>query len=129
MPLAGNCVSHCPTQTQDENWIPAWRADPSDIRSSAPKSHAQEDCPHISFFRLGERVLGALHLPLTVLQIYAMIQVSVWDSVRLLWITTWHGVAVWGLAAPVFVILGYVTLAVVLNRALRKRSAQLAEAD
>jgi steroid 5-alpha reductase family enzyme/uncharacterized protein (DUF2062 family) len=39
----------------------------------------------IPFFRLGERLFRAPHLPLSVPQIYAMMHANVWDAIRSLW--------------------------------------------
>jgi len=84
----------------------------------------------IPFFRLGEKLFGAPHLPVSVSQIYAMIHASVWNAVKLLWTTTWHAIVVWGLGAPVLVALIYVILIPLLRRLLRRqiREARTAEA-
>jgi len=84
----------------------------------------------IPFFRLGEKLFGAPHLPVSVSQIYAMIHASVWNAIKLLWTTTWHAIVVWGLGAPVLVALIYVILIPLLRRLLRRqiREARTAEA-
>ena len=73
----------------------------------------------VPFFRLGERLFRAPHLPISVSQIYGMFHTSVWNAIKLLWTTIWHAMVVWGMIAPVFVGLVYVSLIPVLRRALR----------
>jgi uncharacterized protein (DUF2062 family) len=82
----------------------------------------------IPFFRLGERLFRAPHLPISVSQIYAMIHASLWNSVKLLWTTTWHAIVVWGMSAPVLVALIYVILKPLLRRLLRRQVVETAEA-
>src|ERR1700676_1599908 len=48
----------------------------------------------IPFFRLGERLFQAPHLPLSVSQIYAMIHANMWSAIRSLWTTTWHAIKI-----------------------------------
>lgn len=78
----------------------------------------------IPFFRLGEKLFRAPHLPVSVSQIYAMIHASVWNAIKLLWTTTWHAIVVWGLSAPVLVGLIYVILTPLLRRLLRRQTAE-----
>ena len=82
----------------------------------------------IPFFRLGEKLFRAPHLPISVPQMYAMIRVSMWDAIRALWTTTWHAIIVWMLIAPFFVALAYAILAPLLRRVLRRQVKQTAEA-
>jgi hypothetical protein len=82
----------------------------------------------IPFFRLGERLFRAPHLPLSVPQIYAMIYVSMWDTIRTLWTTTWHGIIVWCLLAPVFAAVTYAILVPALRRVLRRQAPRAVEA-
>jgi len=51
-------------------------------------------------FRLGEKVFDAPHLPIRVLQIYAMIHADCWGAIRLLWTTRWHAITIWPVLAP-----------------------------
>lgn len=81
----------------------------------------------IPFFRLGERLFRAPHLPLSVSQIYAMIHANMWSAIRSLWTTTWHAVVVWCLVAPVFAGVAYGILAPALRRVLRKQTSPVAE--
>ena len=82
----------------------------------------------IPFFRLGEKLFRAPHLPISVPQMYAMIRVSMWVAIRALWTTTWHAIIVWMLIAPFFVALAYAILAPLLRRVLRRQVKQTAEA-
>lgn len=81
----------------------------------------------IPFYRLGERLFRAPRLPLSVPQIYAMIHSNMWEAIRSLWTTTWHGIVVWCLLAPVFVAAVYVVLAPALRRVLRRQVRRAAE--
>lgn len=82
----------------------------------------------IPFFRLGEKLFGARHLPISVPQIYAMIRANMWGAIRMLWTTTWHAMVVWALIAPVFVALAYAILSPLLRRVLRRQVVRTAEA-
>ena len=82
----------------------------------------------IPFFRLGERLFHAPHLPLSVPQIYAMIHANMWNAIRSLWTTAWHAVIVWCLLAPVFTALVYAVLVPGLRGILRKQAPGAAEA-
>jgi uncharacterized protein (DUF2062 family) len=75
----------------------------------------------LPFFRLGEKLFRAPHLPMSVEQIHAMIRADVWHTIRLLWTTTWHAIAVWCLVAPVFVAVLYTILA----QALRYKMSRI----
>jgi len=74
----------------------------------------------IPFFRAGEILFGAPHLPLSARQIVGMVRASLWGSIRFLWTTTWHAMIAWCLAAPVFVALAYVLLVPILRRGARQ---------
>ena len=64
----------------------------------------------LPFFRLGEKLFRAPHLPISIEQIHAMIRADVWAAIRLLWMTTWHAIVVWCLIVPVFVAITYAIL-------------------
>jgi uncharacterized protein (DUF2062 family) len=70
----------------------------------------------LPFFRAGENLFGAPHLPLSVPQIIATIHASFWSATRFLWTTIWHAAVAWCLVAPLFVALAYVVLVPVLRR-------------
>jgi uncharacterized protein (DUF2062 family) len=74
----------------------------------------------VPFFRAGEKLFGAPHLPLSVPQIYAMVHASFWGAMRMLSTTIWHAAVVWCLVAPVFVGLAYVILVPLLRRVVRR---------
>ena len=82
----------------------------------------------IPFFRVGEKLFGAPHLPLSVPQIYAMIHSNMWGAVRSLWTTGWHAIVVWCLIAPVCASILYFTLAPLLRRVAPRRISPAAEA-
>ncbi len=82
----------------------------------------------IPFLRLGEKLFGAAHLPLSVPQIYAMIHAGMWNAIRVLWTTTWHAIVVWALLAPVFIGMVYAVLAPAFRRVLRPQKTQAVEA-
>jgi uncharacterized protein (DUF2062 family) len=83
----------------------------------------------LPFFRVGEKLFGAPHLPISVSQIYALIHASVWGAIKLLWTTTWHAIVVWAILAPLFVALAYAILIPLLRRALRRQAVQPAPAE
>jgi uncharacterized protein (DUF2062 family) len=82
----------------------------------------------IPFFRLGERLFHAPHLPLSVERVHAMIQVNMGDAIRVLWSTIWHAMVAWCLLAPVLAAIVYVGLVPLLRRALRRQTHCAAEA-
>jgi uncharacterized protein (DUF2062 family) len=83
----------------------------------------------IPFFRLGEKLFRAQHLPISVSQIYAMARANLWEAIRFLWGTTWHAIVVWALLAP-FLIAGlYFPLMLAFRRVIRgKQQVHLAAA-
>jgi uncharacterized protein (DUF2062 family) len=70
----------------------------------------------IPFFRVGEKLFGAPHLPLSLTQIPAMVHASFWGATRFLWTTIWHAAAAWCLIAPAFVVFAYVSIVPLLRR-------------
>ena len=74
----------------------------------------------LPFFRLGEKVFSAPHLPISVSQIYAMARANLWPAIKFLWSTTWHALVVWAVAAPVLTLLIYILLLPVFRRVLRQ---------
>jgi uncharacterized protein (DUF2062 family) len=82
----------------------------------------------IPFFRLGEKLFHAPHLPLSVAQIYAMVHASMTGAVRALWTTTWHAIVVWCLVAPFAAIVLYWILIPVLRRVARRKFVSVPEA-
>src|SRR5712692_11854883 len=78
------------------------------------------------FFRMGERLFRAPHLPLSMSQVHTMVQASLWGAIRGLWTTTWHAMVVWCLVAPVFVAVVYTILAPLLRRVLYRQTGNAA---
>jgi uncharacterized protein (DUF2062 family) len=83
----------------------------------------------IPFFRLGEKLFRARHLPLSVAQIHEMAHANLWGTIQLLWTTTWHALVVWALLAPFLVALIYSLLAPALRRVLKHTQAGLPTAE
>lgn len=75
----------------------------------------------LPFFRLGEKLFGAQHLPISIKQIFDLIHTSLWGAIKLLWTTTWHAIVVWGLLAPLVVGLIYFALTPLLRRAVPRQ--------
>ena len=80
----------------------------------------------IPFFRMGEKLFSAPHLPLSIAQILAMAQASFWGATRFLWTTIWHSIVAWSLIAPVFLAVAYVILVPLLRRAAGERQNEKA---
>ena len=81
----------------------------------------------IPFFRAGEKLFRAPHLPLSVPQIYAMIHANMAEAIRMLWTTTWHAMVVWCLLAPFVATLVYIALVPIFRRALRRQTPAAVE--
>jgi uncharacterized protein (DUF2062 family) len=87
----------------------------------------------IPFFRLGEILFRAEHLPLSVKQIYAMARADLWGAIKFLWTSNWHAMVVWGLLAPPIAAAVYFALIPFFKRIVRRqktavRTAQLGAA-
>jgi uncharacterized protein (DUF2062 family) len=78
----------------------------------------------IPFFRAGEKLFAAPHLPLSLEQILAAVHASFWGATRFLWTTIWHAAVAWCLMAPVFVSLAYVILVPLLRHTTRMTSKE-----
>jgi uncharacterized protein (DUF2062 family) len=76
----------------------------------------------LPFFRLGEKLFRAPHLPLSVSQIVSMAHANFWGAIKLLWNTTWHAVVVWALLAPFAVGVIYLVLLPIFRRAARRQT-------
>jgi uncharacterized protein (DUF2062 family) len=74
----------------------------------------------IPFFRMGEKLFGTPHLPLSVAQITAMVHASFWGATRFLWTTIWHAAVAWSLVAPLFIAVAFLVLLPLLRRAVRR---------
>jgi uncharacterized protein (DUF2062 family) len=80
----------------------------------------------VPFFRLGEKLFRAPHLPLSGPQVSGMIHAGVWAATRLLWTTTWHAMVAWGLIAPVVAGSIYVIVKPLLRRVLHRQGQERA---
>lgn len=84
----------------------------------------------LPFLRMGEKLFGARHLPLSLGQIEALFHAGAWKAIQFLWTALWHAMVAWSLLAPVFAIAVYAILIPVLRRALRGTpNSQLANAS
>lgn len=73
----------------------------------------------VPFFRLGEKLFRAPHLPISAPQVYGMFHASAWGAIKLLWTTVWHAMVAWGMIAPILGGLIYLCMIPVLRCALR----------
>jgi uncharacterized protein (DUF2062 family) len=78
----------------------------------------------VPFFRAGEKLFSAPHLPLSVPQIVAAVHASFWGATRFLWTTIWHAAVAWCLIAPVFVVVAYLILVPVLRRVVGRETKE-----
>ena len=82
----------------------------------------------LPFYRLGEKLFRAPHLPISPAQILAMAKNNLQATVAFLWSTTWHAVVVWAALAPIATAIIYFLLTPLLRRVLG-RQTQTAEAE
>ena len=78
----------------------------------------------IPFFRLGEKLFGAPHLPLSSLRFWEWCTLASGARRDFLWTTIWHAAVAWCLIAPIFVALAYVILVALLRGIARKQNKQ-----
>ena len=83
----------------------------------------------LPFFRLGEKLFRAPHLPLSVSQIFSMVHANFWGAIKLLWSTTWHAMVVWALLAPFAVGLIYFVLLPIFRRTVKRNAAAPSAAE
>jgi hypothetical protein len=79
----------------------------------------------LPFFRIGEKVFRAPHLPISIPYIYEMARTDLWGAIQFLWSTTWHAMVVWAVLAPLFTPLIYYVLVPVFRRVARRIGASL----
>lgn len=79
----------------------------------------------LPFFRLGEKLFRAPHLPISVSQIYVLAKADFWGAVRFLWSTTWHALVVWSLFAPFAVALIYLAFLPLFRRVAHRHAKTL----
>ena len=70
----------------------------------------------IPFIRAGEVLFHSPKLPLSLVQILAMIKANVWVAIKVLWVDTVHAIAVWVLIAPLAIYILYRILSPVMRR-------------
>lgn len=70
----------------------------------------------IPFIRAGEFLFHSVRLPLSLIQILAMIKADVWHAIKVLWIATVHAIAVWALVAPLAIYVLFRILSPLLRR-------------
>lgn len=83
----------------------------------------------LPFFRLGEKLFRAPHLPISVTQIYALAHADLWGAIKFLWSTTWHAMVVWVLLAPFLITLLYAIFAPLFRRVIRRQSVPVPSAE
>ena len=76
----------------------------------------------LPFFRLGEKLFRAPHLPLSISQIVSMVHANFWGAIKFLWDTTWHAVVVWAILAPFAVGLIYLVLLPIFRRVVNRQT-------
>jgi uncharacterized protein (DUF2062 family) len=70
----------------------------------------------IPFIRAGEFLFHSVRLPLSLIQILAMIKADVWHAINVLWIATVHAIAAWALVAPLAIYVLFRILSPMLRR-------------
>jgi uncharacterized protein (DUF2062 family) len=83
----------------------------------------------LPFFRLGEKLFRAPHLPISVAQIYAMARGNLWYAIRFHWSTTWHAIVVWAILAPFLAASLYAILAPLFRHFLRQQSGTVSSPE
>jgi uncharacterized protein (DUF2062 family) len=79
----------------------------------------------LPFFRLGEKLFRAPHLPLSISQIFSMVHTNLWGAIKFLWDTTWHALVVWALISPLSVGLIYLMLVPLFRSVVRRQRASV----
>jgi uncharacterized protein (DUF2062 family) len=74
----------------------------------------------IPFFRFGERLFHSPRLAISIEGVQALIRSGVLNSIHLLWGTTLHAIAAWGLVAPLIASGIYVVMLPVFRRVVVK---------
>ncbi|HEY2460958.1 MAG TPA: DUF2062 domain-containing protein [Candidatus Acidoferrum sp.] len=79
----------------------------------------------LPFYGLGEKLFHAPHLEaITIPKMIEMLRTDQQGTLALLLTATWHAIAVWCVAAPVFAAITYFAMLPALRRVLRKQVAQ-----
>jgi uncharacterized protein (DUF2062 family) len=77
----------------------------------------------VPFYRLGEKLFHAAHLPIAPPQILAMAKTDLQSTVAFLWSTTWHAIVVWAILAPAATAILYFILELLLRRLVQSQTA------
>jgi hypothetical protein len=59
----------------------------------------------LPFIRLGERLFGNPHLPLSLAYLQGVLQAGVWRALQTLWTSLWHASVAWLLVVPIPMVL------------------------
>lgn len=70
----------------------------------------------VPFLQAGQHAFGTGEFTLSVSQIFDLIQADPWQAIALLWKATLRAIALWAIAAPLFVVAAYAVLAPALRR-------------
>jgi uncharacterized protein (DUF2062 family) len=70
----------------------------------------------IPFYRLGEWLFNAPHLPITINGVRVLIQSGIANAVHVLWETTLRAIAAWCLLAPVLAVVVYFVMVWILRK-------------
>jgi uncharacterized protein (DUF2062 family) len=70
----------------------------------------------LPFYRAGEWLFRAEHLPISLKEIFAMIDEDIWEAILFLWDTTLNAMVAWVLVAPFMVVLLYYLIRPVIAR-------------
>lgn len=76
----------------------------------------------IPFIRAGEFLFNSAKMPLSIVQILAMIKADAGHAINVLWVSTLHAVGVWALIAPMAIYPIYLILSRMLRRLARASS-------
>jgi uncharacterized protein (DUF2062 family) len=76
----------------------------------------------LPFYRLGEKVFHAAHLPISPQQILAMAKTNLQATVAFLWSTTWHAIVIWAMFAPVATAIIYLLLLSLVRRVIQSQT-------
>jgi uncharacterized protein (DUF2062 family) len=70
----------------------------------------------LPFYRAGEWLFNAEHLPISVKEITAMIDEDAWGAILFLWDTTVHAIGAWFLVGPIIALILYSLLKLGISR-------------
>lgn len=59
----------------------------------------------LPFIRMGERIFGVPHVPLSIPQLQAALRADAWGTLHQFWTSLWHASVAWLLVVPIPVVL------------------------